>query len=74
MQRLKRDVLPGFHLFKLYRELVGDFRQRRSSMSVPRVASISDDQFAQVVGSADLPPCQRMGCMISFRSFEEFTR
>ena len=40
---------------------------------MPRVPSLSDHEaFAHAFAANDLPPCQRMGVMASFRSFDEF--
>ncbi|KAF6025259.1 hypothetical protein EB796_016427 [Bugula neritina] len=46
-------------------------RHRRSSMS--RINSVSDHESLSTFTATELPPCQRMGVMASFRSFEEFT-
>lgn len=51
----------------------GRFHQKRASLNMPRVASLSDDMT--YVGVMDEPPqCQRMGIMAAFPSLEAFKR
>ncbi|CAH1789095.1 unnamed protein product [Owenia fusiformis] len=45
--------------------------QRQSCVSMPRIPSISEDMNLTM---GDLPPCQRMGAMAAFHSFNDFTR